>query len=143
MRVVIDLREDGVYSRLSQLCEKYGMEYFHYPVDNQCGHIAEMVQLYPQLCQHIDAGNFYISCAMGLHRTDIALCVYWMFHVADQGVTPPPIRGYRKKDGHNTNKIMRVLNAMYDYMKEQNGAEPIPMEVFVSRKKIINEESKK
>ena len=79
---------------------------------------------------------------MGLHRTDIALFTYWIFYGADKGIAPPPIRGYRKEDGHNTNKIMRVLNAMYARMTEINGAEPIPSEVFKERKKIINELSK-
>lgn len=30
-----------------------------------------------------------------------------------KGVTPPSIVGYKEKDGHNTSKIMRVLNAFY------------------------------
>ncbi len=36
--------------------------------------IESMVKLFPEFCKRIDRGGFYIACAMGLHRTDIALC---------------------------------------------------------------------
>lgn len=65
-----------------------------------------------------------------------------VFYAADMGVAPSPIRGYRQEDGHNTNKIMRVLNAFYQYMTERDGKEPMPMDVFKERKKVINELSK-
>ena len=74
---------------------------------------------------------------MGLHRTDIALCTYWVFHAADMGMAPPPIRGYRLRDGHDTSKIMRVLNVFYQYKSELDGAAPMPMDVFKQRKGMI------
>ena len=61
---------------------------------------------------------------------------------ADKGIAPPPIRGYRQEDGHNTNKILRVLNAFYKYKTENESKEPMPIEVFKERKKVINELSK-
>lgn len=42
----------------------------------------------------------------------------------------------------NTDKIMRVLNAIYARMTEANGVMPIPAEVFKERKKKIKELSK-
>ena len=139
---VIDLRDVDSSNKLPFLCDKYGMEYFHYPVNNHAKQVESMVALMPQFCEMIDKGDFYIACAMGLHRTDIALCTYWVFYAADKGIAPPPIRGYRQEDGHNTSKIMYVLNSIYKYMTEQNGVEPIPMETFKARKKVINELSK-
>jgi len=65
-----------------------------------------------------------------------------MFYAADNGIAPPPIRGYRQEDGHNTNKIMRVLIAFYQYKKEKEGKGPMPIEVFKERKRVINELSK-
>lgn len=138
----IDLREGDKSNRLPNLCQLKELEYFHYPVDNHALTIAQMVELFPKFCEQIDKGNFYIACAMGLHRTDIALCTYWVFYAADKGIAPPPIRGYRHEDGHNTNKIMRVLNAFYQYKTEVEGKEPMPIEVFKERKKVINELSK-
>lgn len=37
---------------------------------------------------------------------------------------------------------MRVLNAFYQYKTEKEGKEPMPIEVFKERKKVINELSK-
>ena len=125
---MIDLRDVDSSNKLPFLCDKYGMEYFHYPVNNHAKQVESMVALMPQFCEMIDKGDFYIACAMGLHRTDIALCTYWVFYAADKGIAPPPIRGYRQEDGHNTSKIMYVLNSIYKYMTEKNGVEPIPKE---------------
>ena len=144
LRQVIDLRKDYSNDRYPELCRKYGVDYFHYPIDNDRETIAKMVELFPQFCEKIDHGDFYIACAMGLHRTDIALCIYWVFYAADKGITPPPIKGYRQEDGHNTNKIMRVLNAFYQYKVDTDGKAQAPMsiEVFKERKKVINDLSK-
>lgn len=139
---VIDLREADKSDKLPRLCAQYGLGYFHYPVDNAVKTITQMVDLFPQFCEQIDEGDFYIACAMGLHRTDIALCAYWLFHAADKGIAPPPIRGYRREDGHNTNKIMRVLNAFYQHLSEVSGTPPFSEDIFKERKKIINELSR-
>ena len=143
LKQVIDLRKDYSADRYPELCRQYGVDYFHYPIDNDQETIAKMVELFPEFCKKIDQGDFYIACAMGLHRTDIALCTYWVFYAADKGIAPPEIRGYRRADGHDTGKIMRILNALYKYWTAQNGKEPMPIAVFRKRKEIINELSKK
>ena len=134
---IIDLREKDHTDRLPTLCEEYGMQYFHYPVDTSAESITQMVMLFPEFCQRIDAGNFYIACAMGLHRTDIALCSYWLFHGVDNGLEAPVIHGYRQEDGHRIDKLMRILNAMYQSFTEINGNEPMPLDLFRTRKAII------
>lgn len=139
---IIDLREKDYTDRLPSLCEEYGMQYFHYPVDTSAETIAHMVELFPLFCERIDAGNFYIACAMGLHRTDIALCIYWLFHGADKGLTPPRIHGYSQKDGHRIDKIMRVLNAMYQAFTDRNGTEPLEPSLFKERKTVITEQTR-
>ena len=138
---VIDLRADYTSDFYNELCRKSGIAYFHYSVSYE--EVEQMARLFPEFCRLIDKGRFYIACAMGLHRTDIALCTYWMFYAADKGIAPPEIRGYRKADGHTTSKIMRILNALFKYWTEVNGKEPMPVEVFRERKRIINELSKK
>lgn len=138
---VIDLRADYTSDFYNELCRKSGIAYFHYSVSYE--EVEQMARLFPEFCRLIDNGRFYIACAMGLHRTDIALCTYWMFYAADNGIAPPEIRGYRKADGHTTSKIMRILNALFKYWTEVNGKEPMPVEVFRERKGIINELSKK
>ncbi|MBO6254595.1 MAG: hypothetical protein J6O49_13265 [Bacteroidaceae bacterium] len=134
---VIDLRADYTSGFYSELCKKSGISYFHYSVSYE--EVEQMARLFPEFCRLIDNGRFYIACAMGLHRTDIALCTYWVFYAADKGIAPPEIRGYRRADGHDTGKIMRILNALYKYWTAQNGKEPMPITVFRERKEIINE----
>lgn len=141
VKTIIDLRLTDHTDRLPALCEEYGIHYFHYPVDTSAEAITNMVELFPQLCQLIDAGDFYIACAMGLHRTDIALNAYWLFHGADEGMEPPRICGYRQEDGHTTDKLNRVLNALYVAFTERNGTEPMPQQIFKERKVCITQQT--
>jgi len=141
VKTIIDLREKDKTERLPALCDEYGMRYFRYPVDTAAEAIAKMVELFPQFCELIDADDFYIACAMGLHRTDIALNAYWLFHAADMGLQPPEIRGYRQEDGHRTDKLNRVLNALYAAFTEHDGAEPMSQLTFKERKAIITQKS--
>lgn len=135
VKTIIDLRDKDKTERLPALCEEYGIRYFHYPVDTTAEAITEMAERFEQLCELIDAGDFYIACAMGLHRTDIALTAYWVFYAADRGLPPPEIRGYREEDGHTLDKLNRVLNALYAVFTARNGCEPMPPELFKERKK--------
>ena len=138
---IIDLREKDHTDRLPTLCNEYGLQYFHYPVDTTAEAIAQMAELFPEFCRLIDLGNFYIACAMGLHRTDIALCAYWMFHGANRGLEPPQLHGYRQEDGHTTDKINRTLNALYAIFIERYGADLMPQQLFKERKTIIRFQS--
>lgn len=140
---VIDLRKKDQTDRLPQLCRQYGISYFHYPVDRDREDIARMVELFPELCKRIENGKFYIACAMGLHRTDIALCVYWVFYGADRGKVPPVLNGYLREKGLTAEKIFQALNAFYNCLTEQNGAEPMPIEVFKERKEVIRNVSQR
>lgn len=142
IRQVIDLRADYTSGAYKTRCDEFGIRYFHYPVVRGGKFECQMVELFPELCSIIDKGGFYIACAHGLHRTDIALCLYWVFYAADKGIAPPPICGYREDKGLDTHKIMRALNAMYNYMEKRDGKSPIPIDVFRERKEIIKELSK-
>ena len=139
IKQVIDLRADYASDFYSELCLRSGISYFKFPVAYGDVWIAKMVELFPEFCRLIDNGRFYIACAMGLHRTDIALCTYWVFYAADKGIAPPPLCGYRKDKGLATDKIMRVLNAVYKYMTEKNGVEPFPEAILKERKARIRE----
>ena len=90
VKTIIDLREMDKSDKLPYHCNYHGLEYFHYPIDNHTRTIAQMVEFFPLFCEQIDKGDFYIACAMGLHRTDISLCTYWVFYAAGKGLAPPP-----------------------------------------------------
>ena len=139
VKTVIDLRAADKSDRLPELCAEYGMRYFHYPVDNDRETIDSMVEKFPEFCQLIDDGDFFIACAMGLHRTDTALFTYWMFYAADKGVAQPDLHGYLREKGLTTDKMMRIINAFYKAGTEKYGKEIIPEDVFKARKKMIAE----
>ena len=139
---VIDLRQDYTSDKYRDICEANGMKYFHYPVHRSKETIANMVKDFTTFCELIDRGDFFISCAQGLHRTDIALCTYWVFHGADNGKEPPCLVGYLREKRHDAGKILHVLNTFYNQLMELNGMEPMSIEVFKERKQVINKISK-
>ena len=140
---IIDLRADYKSDFYRELCEKSGIAYYHFPIAYDEDSMNNMMKEFPTFCSLVDKGGFYIACAMGLHRTDIALCTYWVFHAADKGVAPPPIRGYRKDKGMDTNKIMRILNGFYKRITTMESPVPVISEgIFKERKNIIIELSK-
>ena len=142
LKQVIDLRQDYKGDKYRETCEGNGIAYYHYPVHKGKEYIANMVKEYTTFCELIDKGDFFISCAQGLHRTDIALCTYWVFYGADKGKEPPVLVGYRKDKGHDAGKIFHVLNSFYNLYTEKNGVEPMSIELFKERKNVINRISK-
>lgn len=142
IKQVIDLRQDYKGDKYKEICLANGIAYFHYPVHKGKDTVANMVKDFSKFCELIDQGDFFISCAQGLHRTDIALCTYWVFYGADKGKEPPILVGYLSEKGHDAGKILHVLNAFYNHLTEQNGKEPMPIEVFKERKLVINQISK-
>lgn len=140
---IIDLRADYKSDFYHELCSSSGIDYYHYPIAYDEANMDNMIKEFPVFCSLIDKGGFYIACAMGLHRTDIALCTYWVFYAADKGIAPPPIRGYRRDKGLVTDKIMRILNKFYKLITTtETPVSPIPETVFKERKNIIVELSK-
>jgi hypothetical protein len=133
LKQVIDLRQDYKGDRYPETCEAYGIKYFHYPVNKGRDYIANMVKDFDVFCGLIDSGDFFISCAQGLHRTDIALSTYWVFHGADIGKEPPILVGYLKEKGLTSGKIIHVLDVFY----ELSSAPKMPIEVFKERKEVI------
>ena len=78
---------------------------------------------------------------MGLHRTDMALSVYWMFHGADNGINPPILRGHIINGevvlDRLNNKVFRRLNSLYTYLTENNII-PVPDRItFAQRKRDL------
>lgn len=139
IKQVINLRQDYKGDKYKEECLSHGVSYYHYPVHKGRETIANMVKEFDVFCSLIDNGDFFISCAQGLHRTDIALCTYWVFHGADKGKEPPVLVGYLEERGQNAGKIFHVLNVFYELLTEQNGHEPMPLEVFKERKGIIHD----
>lgn len=76
------------------MCETYGIRYFAFPLDSHSVPNEVIASRLTEFFELVDNGDFYIASAMGLHRTDMALSICWMFYGADNGMNPPILRGH-------------------------------------------------
>ncbi len=106
---VVDLRTADHNDKLSRKCRKTGLDYIHIPIDAHATSAEDIRQNLPRLFSILDGDGFYVSCQQGLHRTDIALALYYFFH--NPGIVPEMI-GHRMKGGFRCDDIMRRVNAM-------------------------------
>lgn len=121
---IIDLREADQSDRLPRLCQHYGLEYFHYPIDNAAKTIKQMAELFSSFCEMIDKGEFYIACAMGLHRTDIALCTYWCSMQQTKVLPLRPSEATEKRMGITPTKL--CVCSMLSIFSRQSKKAKIP-----------------
>ena len=138
IRTIIELRDEDHSDRLCRMCEIYSIRYFAFPMDSHSVPNEVIASRLQEFFELIDNGDFYIACAMGLHRTDMALAIYWMFHGADNGMSPPILRGHIA-DGELVldrlnNKVFRRLNSLYAYLTENNVIPVLDRETFIQRK---------
>ena len=143
LQTIVELRDGDHTDRLYQMCEKYHIRYFAFPIDSHNVPNEVIATKLQDFFEVIDNGNFYIACAMGLHRTDLALSIYWVFHGADKGLQPPFLKGHIANgeiiSSRLHNKVFRRLNSLYTYLSENNII-PIPKkETFNDRKRKLEE----
>lgn len=141
VRTIIELRDEDHSDRLCRMCKKFGISYFAFPMDSHTIPNETIAANLQEFFDIIDKGDFYIACAMGLHRTDLALTIYWMFHGADNGLQPPFLKGHIVNgeivENRLHNKVFRRLNSLYTYLSE-NPIINIPDKgTFNCRKKVL------
>ena len=141
VRTIIELRNEDHSDRLCRMCEMYGIRYFALPMDSHSVPNEAIALRLREFFELVDNGDFYIACAMGLHRTDMALSIYWLFHGADNGMNPPILRGHIANGelvlDRLNNKVFRRLNSLYAYLMENN-ITPVPdRETFAQRKRDL------
>ena len=141
IRTIIELRDEDHSDRLCRMCEIHSIRYFAFSIDSHSVPNEVIASQLHEFFKLIDNGDFYIACAMGLHRTDMALAIYWMFHGADNGMSPPILRGHIA-DGELVldrlnNKVFRRLNSLYAYLTENNVIPVLDRETFIQRKKDL------
>lgn len=141
IHTIIELRDEDHSDRLCKMCEKHSILYFAFPLDSHSVPNEVIAPRLQEFFELIDNGDFYIACAMGLHRTDMALSIYWMFHGADKGMNPPILKGHIENGeiviNRLNNKVFRRLNSLYTYLVE-NKIIPVPeRETFAQRKRDL------
>lgn len=112
---IIDLRTADHSERFATRCAKAGLEYHHIPMDARNLPPAALQKTLPLLFSLLDGNGFYISCQQGLHRTDIALALYYFFH---DSRSVPMMIGHRSKGFLRCDDIMCRVNAMRTFFPE-------------------------
>lgn len=141
IRTIIELRDEEHSDRLCRMCEMSGIRYLAFPMDSHSVPNEVIASRLQEFFELVDNGDFYIACAMGMHRTDMALSIYWMFHGTNNGMNPPILRGHIV-DGEVVldrlnNKVFRRQNSLYNYLAENNII-PVPdPNTFAQRKREL------
>lgn len=144
VEVIIDFRTADFTDKFSEICNLKDIEYHHFPIDKAVQSDEEILMYLPTLFDLLDNRNCYISCQQGLHRTDIALSLYYMFH--RPGLVPNLI-GHKKKGELRCDDIMRRVNSLYDLLvekcKEESGIKIYNEAEFRRRRKLLLETNRR
>lgn len=115
IKTIIDVRKDSkLTDRLCRYCRKYGLEYFHFPLEGS-GNPQKDSALFSRLCYLIDKGSFYMECANGKHRIFIALCVYWVLYLVKRGIKPPYINGFFRASDYEVGDLISRYPLFHDF----------------------------
>lgn len=126
IEVIIDFRTADFTDKFSDICKIKEIAYYHFPIDKAVQSDEEMLEYLPTLFDLLDNRNCYISCQQGLHRTDIALSLYYMFHRPD---LVPNLIGHNKNGELRCDDIMRRINSLYALLVEK-GEDSREIKVF-------------
>lgn len=126
VKVIIDFRTADHSDKFARRCADVGIVYHHVPTDAQVMPPEELFAALPRLFEVLDGDGFYISCQQGLHRTDIALALYYYFH-NDSEV--PEMVGHYKRGVFRCDDIGRRVNMMRPFFPE------VGEELFAQRRK--------
>lgn len=107
---VIDLREKYTSESYSKLCEENGLNYYNIPIDSSSVDDRQIIKNLPLLFKLLNKGNYYIACAQGLHRTDIALCINYVFNPKETNI--PTLTGHLRDGKLVFSDIARRLNSI-------------------------------
>lgn len=116
---VIDLRDKYTSGKYQDLCNEQGLNYYHIPIDSATISDRQIVDDLPVLFDLLNQGKTYIACAQGLHRTDIALSLNYVFNPSKPSC-PPVLYGHERDYGLKTDDIVRRLNSIKKEMKDSD-----------------------
>ena len=115
---VIDLRGADYTPKYKEKCDKLDLRYVHFPLDKDKIFDRLILDNMPELFEVLEKGKYYISCAQGLHRTDIALAINYVFNPKQK--VPPIMEGHKKGNLVDLADINRRLNSLYKAMTPED-----------------------
>jgi len=136
---VIDLRAGDHSESFPNACREVGLEYLHFPIDKSRTPDAEIIERLPVFIETINSGGFYIACALGLHRTDIALSLRFIF---DPTVHDPPTLYGHFRDGKLRyddifQRAGSIIHKLKEWDKIRLGWDESLDHMFIHRKKAL------
>ena len=141
IETLIDLRAGDHSDSFRVACMDAGLKYFHFPVDRFRTPDAVIINNLPAFIETINSGGFYIACALGLHRTDIALSLYYIFNPEAQ--EPPVLYGHIRDGKLQYADIFQRAGSIYHSLTETDksrlGWDESFEQEFVRRKKMLLE----
>ena len=108
---IIDIRDQYTSTNFEEMCKKVGLNYYHIPIDSNNVNDKELIKNLSTLFTVLNNGKTYISCAQGLHRTDIALAINYIFNPQKQK-TPPIMYGHFRDLSFKYEDIGRRINSL-------------------------------
>lgn len=114
VKVIIDLRTADHTDRYDRNVIEAGLEYHSLPIDSKNTDVHQIIGSLPLLFELMDKGSFYIACAMGRHRTDIAIALYYVMRPSVPFDEVPEMRGHRnvEKELFRLDDIAARLNSV-------------------------------
>ncbi len=112
VKTIIDLRTADHTDKFERKVSDAGLAYRHMPIDSKFTDAREIIASLPDFFSWLDEGNYYMACAMGLHRTDIAIALYYVFHPVVPFECVPELWGHRKNGVLRCDDIARRLNSI-------------------------------
>ena len=118
VKTIIDLRTADQTDRYYHNVMEAGMKYHSIPIDSKATDVHQIIASLPGLFELMDRGNFFMACAMGRHRTDIAIALYYVFHPTVLVEAVPEMKGHRnvEKKEFRYDDIAARLNSVMKSM---------------------------
>ncbi len=135
---IIDLRTTDYTKAFKEKCVKSNIEHIHIPIDKKLVPDREILDKLPELFEIMERGKYYIACAQGKHRTDIALAINYVFNPKQK--VPPFMSGHTKNHVTDMADINRRLNSLYKAMTKEDRIKfgwPDNYDIEFQRKKRI------
>lgn len=139
IRTIIDLRDKFPSSKFEDLCKEHNFKYYRFPIDASSIPDETIIKDLSKFFELLDDGDYYIACAQGLHRTDIALALNYTFN--PKATEPPFLIGHIRGEQLKTDDINRRLNSVFKKLTAGAlrglGWDEYNADTFAKRKKIM------
>lgn len=110
INTIIDLRDKYSSNSYPQLCKENDIQYFNFPIDSYNVPDKKIIEKLPEYFKIMNNGGYYIACAQGLHRTDIALAINYVLNPEEKEI--PILYGHFRNQEFKFDDIARRLHSL-------------------------------